>query len=80
MKLPRDVSARALGRALARLGYDCTRQKGSHMRFTTESGGQHHVTIPNAHPLRTGTLRGILKDIATHHGITVEELVQRLEL
>jgi len=80
MKLPRDLGAGRLGRALAKLGYSCTRQKGSHMRFTTETGGQHHITIPNADPIRPGTLHGILKDIAAHHHVTVEELLQKLGL
>lgn len=80
MKLPRDVSARRLGRCLAKLGYSCTRQKGSHMRYTTEIGGQYHVTIPDHDPLRPGTLHGILKDVAAHHGLTIEELLHRLEL
>ena len=80
MKLPRDVSGRRLGRALASFGYSCTRQKGSHMRFTTELHGQHHVTIPDSDPIRLGTLHGILRDIAGHHGVTMEQLLQRLKL
>lgn len=80
MKLPRDVSARQLGRALGKLGYQCTRQKGSHLRYTTEQGGQHHVTIPDYTAIRVGTLHAILKDIAQHHGLTLEDLIGRLEL
>ncbi|HEX8708200.1 MAG TPA: type II toxin-antitoxin system HicA family toxin [Pyrinomonadaceae bacterium] len=46
MKLPRDVSGAALAKALAALGYEITRQTGSHLRLTTPEGGEHHVTIP----------------------------------
>lgn len=80
MKLPRDVSGKQLGRALAKLGYGLTRPKGSHRRYTTQQRGEHHVTIPEHSPLKTGTLHGILKDVAAHHGRTVEELVRHLEL
>jgi hypothetical protein len=38
------------------------------------------VTIPDHRPLKMGTLHGILKDVATHHGLIVEELVRQLEL
>ena len=80
MKLPRDVSGRQLGRALAKLGYTFTRPKGSHRRYTTQQRGQHHITIPDHNQLKTGTLHGILKDVAAHQGLSLEELVLQLEL
>ncbi len=80
MKLPRDVSGPNLVKALRALGYTVNRQRGSHVRVTTQQGGQHHEAIPNHHPIRTGTLSGILKSVAGHHGLTVEELVQKLGL
>jgi predicted RNA binding protein YcfA (HicA-like mRNA interferase family) len=43
VRLPRDVSGRALARALHRYGYEVTRDAGSHMRLTTQQGGEHHV-------------------------------------
>ena len=64
MKLPRDVSGVDLAKRLGRLGYEVTRQTGSHLRLTTRERGQHHVTIPNHDPLRVGTLAGILGDVA----------------
>lgn len=48
MKLPRDVSGDELVKALKLLGYQVTRQTGSHMRVTTTGGGEHHVTIHTA--------------------------------
>lgn len=51
------------------------------MRLTTEQGGIHHVTVPKHRPLKTGTLLGgVLKPVAFHHGITVEVLLEKLDL
>lgn len=48
--------------------------------MTTMEGGQHHEAIPNHRPIKAGTLHGILKSIATHHDVTVESLLQELDL
>ena len=81
MKIPRDIGAAELIRALRVLGYESVRQDGSHIRLTTTLGGTHHVTIPNHRPLKTGTLLGgVLKPVAAHHKLTVEELLAKLEL
>ena len=78
MKLPRDISGPELARALKKLGYEITRQTGSHLRLTTSQRGQHHVTIPNHDPIRVGTLSGILGDVASHFEISRDDLVRRL--
>ncbi len=81
MRLPRDLSASDLEKALRRaLSYEFTRQVGSHRRLTTLVGGEHHVTIPNHDPLRPGTLRSILGEVMTHHRLTMDQLLVRLEL
>jgi predicted RNA binding protein YcfA (HicA-like mRNA interferase family) len=81
VKIPRDVTASELIRALRKLGYEQVRQDGSHIRLTTTVGGSHHVTVPNHRPLKTGTLLGgVLKPVAAHHHLTVEELLGRLGL
>jgi predicted RNA binding protein YcfA (HicA-like mRNA interferase family) len=81
MKIPRNIGASELVRALRVLGYESVRQDGSHIRLTTTLGGTHHVTIPNHRPLKTGTLLGgVLKPVAAHHKLTVEELLAKLEL
>lgn len=80
MKLPRDVSGSELVKALRVLGYAVTRQKGSHMRVTTRQEGEHHEVIPVHNPIKTGTLSSILKSVAAHHGLTVGELLQKIEL
>ena len=80
MRLPRDVSGAALVAALRRMGYEKVRQRGSHVRITTHEGGKHHEVIPPHDPIRTKTLSSILKSVARHHGIGVEELLRRLDL
>ena len=62
------------------LGYAVDRQKGSHIRITTQQDGENHEVVPYHHPIKTGTLSGILKRIATHHGLSIEELLEKLKL
>ena len=78
MKLPRDLSGSELIKKLKKLGYEPTRQIGSHVRLTTNENGVHHITIPAHKPLKVGTLSSILKDIATHFEISRDELQERL--
>ncbi len=78
MKLPRDLSGRELAAVLAKLGYQVTRQAGSHMRLTTEIGGQHQITIPDHDALKVGTLNAILREVSEHHGTTRDELLSLL--
>lgn len=81
MKLPRDLSAADLEKALGRAyGYRFVRQLGSHRRLTTQTGGEHHVTIPNHDPLRPGTLRAILREVMVHHRLTLQQVLQELGL
>jgi predicted RNA binding protein YcfA (HicA-like mRNA interferase family) len=78
MKLPRDISGAELALSLRKLGYQLTRQTGSHIRLTTTEHGQHHVTVPNHTPLKVGTLSAILADVGAHFEISRDEVVQRL--
>ncbi len=78
MKLPRDIDAHNLIKALINFGYEPTRQTGIHIRLTTQLFGQHHITIPNHDPIRIGTLNTILTEVALHFGITKQELAAKL--
>ncbi|MBW3635992.1 MAG: type II toxin-antitoxin system HicA family toxin [Armatimonadetes bacterium] len=78
MRLPRDLSGVELAAQLQVLGYAVTRQSGSHLRLTTLSHGEHHITIPAHTPLRVGTLSAILGEVAPHFGLTREQLLQKL--
>ncbi len=80
MKTPRDISGSEMAKALRTLGYVVTRQTGSHLRVTTQQGGEHHEVIPNHSPIKIGTLKGILRNVAAHQGISVPELLERLDL
>ena len=80
MRLPRDVNGAELVKALRVLGYEVNRQKGSHIRITTQANGENHEVIPNHQPIKPGTLNGILKHVAAHHGLSVEELLEKIGL
>lgn len=78
MRLPRDLTGAELVRRLSRLGYQQTRQTGSHVRLTCDAPRQHHLTIPLHDPLRIGTLAAILADVAETHGMDRDVLLERL--
>ncbi len=78
MKLPRNLTGAQLIKALEKLGYQPTRQTGSHVRLTSQPPKEHHLTVPLHDPLRIGTLAAILAEVASHHGITREELINKL--
>lgn len=75
MRLPRDLSGEDLSARLAVLGYHITRQTGSHLRLTTDRGGEHHITIPRHAALRIGTLSAIVSDVARHHRLDRDALL-----
>ncbi len=80
MKLPRDLAARDLVRALATLGYEQVRQTGSHIRVRTTRDGEYQETIPCHGPLKAGTLGAILRGVAEHHGLSRDEILELLQL
>ena len=76
MKIPRDLNGQDLARRLGQFGYGVTRQSGSHMRLTRVLGnGEQRLTIPAHKPLRVGTLRQILKDVAEQTDQSLEAVV-----
>jgi predicted RNA binding protein YcfA (HicA-like mRNA interferase family) len=80
MRLPRDVSGPELVIAWRVLGYQQTRQSGSHIRVTTQRDGENHEVIPAHHPIKTGTFASICRRIAAHHRMSVDELLSILDL
>jgi predicted RNA binding protein YcfA (HicA-like mRNA interferase family) len=78
MKLPRGISADRLIRALEKLGYSVIRQKGSHVRLQHEGPPVHGITVPNHQALKTGTLHGILTEVARMRSISIESIVDLL--
>ena len=80
MKLPRNVGGAALRASLRRLGYETVRQRGSLGRITTQVNGEHLEVVPLHTPIGAKTLSSILKSVARHHDMTVEELLRELDL
>ncbi|MDP1750712.1 MAG: type II toxin-antitoxin system HicA family toxin [Reyranella sp.] len=66
-RLPR-VSGREAIRALEKLGFVVTRQRGSHVVLRRGSVG---CVVPDHKELKTGTLSGVLKQA----GVSVEEFL-----
>lgn len=80
MKLPRDISAEHLVRALGRIGYSVIRQSGSHLTLQHEQRSDWHVGLPNHNPLKVGMLHAVLKTVAAQQSVSLDELIRRLKL
>jgi len=78
MKLPRNCSGLELDNKLTKLGYDISRQTGSHIRLTTQQNGEHHITIQQHTPLKVGTFSAVLNEVAKHFLIIRDDLIKRL--
>jgi predicted RNA binding protein YcfA (HicA-like mRNA interferase family) len=78
MRLPRGVSADRVINALERLGYGVIRQQGSHVRLRHEGPPAHTITVPMHDSLKTGTLHGILSEVARMRSISVESIADLL--
>lgn len=78
MKRPRDISTKQLIRKLRKYGYEPTRQTGSHVRLTTNRGGQHHITIPQKRQLTIGKINAVLWELVRHFGVPRNKLMEQL--
>lgn len=76
-RLPRNLSGEELIKGLALLGYRVHRQTGSHIRLSCDLPTPHRITVPDHDPLRIGTLAAILADVARHHRLSRDELIDR---
>jgi predicted RNA binding protein YcfA (HicA-like mRNA interferase family) len=70
-KLPRDLSGNVISHALERAGFIKTNQEGSHRTYRK---GSLVTTVPMHRRVKTGTLRGILRDTS----ITVDQFLELL--
>ena len=68
--LPRVSGAQVI-RALEKLGFVVTRQRGSHVVLRRETVG---CVVPIHRELKTGTLAGVLKQA----GVSVEKFIEAL--
>jgi predicted RNA binding protein YcfA (HicA-like mRNA interferase family) len=69
-KLPRFSGAETV-RALQRLGFEMTRQRGSHIVMRRGSAG---CVVPNHREIKIGTLSGVLRQA----GVSAEEFISAL--
>ena len=69
-KLPR-ISGRECVRALEKLGFVQVRQRGSHVVMRS---GDRGCSVPMHRELKTGTLRGVLKQAQVTEGEFLEAL------
>jgi predicted RNA binding protein YcfA (HicA-like mRNA interferase family) len=61
------------------LGYETSRQRGSHVRLRKATPiGEHHVTVPDHKVIAKGTLSDILARVSLWNGISREDLLARL--
>ena len=76
MKLPRDLSGRALVAILTnRFGYHAVHQRGSHIVLETLDPSRHRVVVPDHPAIRIGTLNSVLRAVAAHKGIDRGEIL-----
>lgn len=63
------VSGRAIVKALAKIGYERDRQKGSHIVLRQTAHPHRRITVPDHAEVARGTLRSILRET----GLTVDD-------
>lgn len=80
MKLPQDVLGALLAQVLQAFSYRFVRQHANHVHLVTDRYGEHHVVVPEHRPIKAGTLGQLLKQVAEHHGMTRDELIDALKL
>ena len=79
MRMPRSLSGPELAALLHRYDYVLIRQRGSHMRLSSNYMGHlHRISIPRQNPMRPGTLNRILNDVAEYLGMERYELMREL--
>ncbi len=69
-RLPRVSGAEAV-RALQKLGFEVTRQRGSHIVMRRGASG---CVVPNHREIKIGTLAGVLRQA----GVSAEEFIAAL--
>jgi predicted RNA binding protein YcfA (HicA-like mRNA interferase family) len=72
-KLP-IVSGREVVKALAKIGYERDRQRGSHIVLRQVTEPYRRLTVPDHNEIAKGTLRSIIRET----GLTVEDFLDLL--
>ena len=78
--MPRSLSGPELVALLRRrYGYVLIRQRGSHMRLSSDyMGHSHRISIPRHRTMRPGTMNRILNDVAEYLEIGRDDLMRAL--
>ncbi len=71
MPKPPHISGKEAVRALEKLGFEVTRQRGSHIVMRK---GMDGCVVPNHREIKTGTLAGVLKQ----SGVSAESFIAQL--
>ena len=76
MKIPRDLSGRAVVDALCKhWDYRQVHQEGSHIILQTDKPFPQRLPVPDHSALRIGTLNSILRLVATHKGVDKQDVI-----
>ena len=79
MKTPRNIYGRDFADHLIRSwNFREVRQTGSHIILRTEEPLARTISIPDHKPIRPGTLRNLLDDIAFHKNVSIQDILQKL--
>jgi predicted RNA binding protein YcfA (HicA-like mRNA interferase family) len=77
MKIPRDLSGKALVDLLCRhWDYRIVHQEGSHIVLETDNPSRHRLAVPAHKSLLVGTLSAILRAVARHKGVDRRDLLK----
>ena len=77
-KLP-VVNGDRLIKLLTKLGYEITRQRGSHVRLRKRTeAGEHNITVPRHTEIAKGTLNDILSKVSIWNNIPKDKLIEML--
>lgn len=80
LKWPR-IRVERLITFLERLGYQRVHQKGSHLKMRQYIAGQEHnivIVVHYGRDIPIGHLQDVLKDVAQHNGVSLEDLIKNL--
>jgi len=79
VKTSRNIDGAALADHLVRKWlYRKTHQTGSHIHLRTAEPSGQTTIVPAHKPLKPGTLNGLLKHVARHKRVTIDEILRGL--
>lgn len=76
MRVPKDLYGRDFANHLIRRwAFRELRQTGSHIVLRTDIPSGYTVSVPAHKPLRAGTLRNVIADVAAHKQVDLEDIL-----